>query len=350
MSLEIAIKKKLGGFTLAVELNNENQRLGILGASGSGKSLTLKCIAGIEHPDEGSIVLNHRVLFDAERGINLSPQKRKVGYLFQSYALFPSMTVEENIGIAIKAPKEEKRKRVSEKIAEYRLDGLRKRYPSELSGGQQQRVALARMLVSDPDIIMLDEPFSALDSYLRDILQQQLLESLVDYRGDVLMVTHNRDEVYRFCERLLVINQGRTVIAGDTEEIFQRPVKIEAARLTGCKNLSPVKRIDSHTLEAVHWGIQLCIDTEIPEGIAHVGIRAHDFIPRWDKPEKNFIPFRLSGRGSLPFEEQFFLKPAAEASEEPLCFIVPKNRIEELHQKGMPEYLYLPEEKLLFLE
>lgn len=350
MSLEIAIKKKLNGFTLEVEFNNENQRLGILGASGSGKSLTLKCIAGIEHPDEGRIVLNQRVLFDAQRGINLSPQKRKVGYLFQSYALFPAMTVEENIGIAIKAPKEEKRRRIAEKIAEYRLDGLRKRYPSELSGGQQQRVALARMLVSDPDIIMLDEPFSALDSYLRDVLQQQLLESLVDYRGDVLMVTHNRDEVYRFCERLLIVSQGRAVTSGDTEEVFRRPVKMEAARLTGCKNLSPIKRIDSHTMEVLHWGIRLYTEGEIPEGIGYVGIRAHDFIPRWDRPEKNFIPFQLSGRGSLPFEEQFFLKPATESLEEQLCYIVPRNRIEELEQRGMPGYLYLPEEKLLLLE
>ncbi len=350
MSLEVAIKKKLKGFTLEVEFDNENQRLGILGASGSGKSMTLKCIAGIERPDEGRIVLNQKVLFDAAHKINLSPQKRKVGYLFQNYALFPTMTVEENIGIAIKASKEEKRQIIAEKIAQYRLDGLRKRYPSELSGGQQQRVALARMLVSDPDIIMLDEPFSALDSYLRDILQQQLLESLADYHGDVLMVTHNRDEVYRFSERLLVISQGRTVVAGNTEEVFRRPVKAEAARLTGCKNLSPARRIDSHTLEAVYWGVRLCLRQEIRSETAYVGIRAHDFIPRWDKPEENYIPFQLAGRGSLPFEEQFFLKQAAEDAEEPLCFIVPKNQMEELEQKGMPGYLYLPEDKLLLLE
>ncbi len=349
MSIEVMIKKKFKGFHLEVELSSVNQRTAILGASGSGKSLTLKCIAGIEKPDSGRIILNDRVLFDSERKINLTPQKRRVGYLFQNYALFPAMTVEENIGIAITTTKEEKHRLVREKMKEYHLEGLKDRYPSELSGGQQQRVALARMLVSNPDIIMLDEPFSSLDSYLKELLQQQLLESLEEYRGDVLLVTHNRDEAYVFCERLMMINKGSTIIAGDTKELFERPVRKEAARLIGCKNISAIKILDRHTMEATDWGIQLSTHKELTDQIHYVGIHSYDFIPAWEQPETNYIPFTLVGRGGIPMEEHFFLRAVNPDFAECLSWYVPKDK-QEVLGKGLPHYLHLPEEKLLLLE
>lgn len=350
MSLEIAIKKKLSGFTLEVELKNANQRIGILGASGSGKSLTLKCIAGIEKPDQGSILLDGRVLFDSEKKINLSPQQRNVGYLFQNYALFPTMTVEENIGIAIRESKEVKRQMVAQKMREYRLEGLKSRYPSELSGGQQQRVALARMLASNPKMIMLDEPFSSLDTYLKELLQQQLIETLADYQGDVLMVTHSQEEAYRFCEKLLILHNGRSIMTGDTKELFVHPIKKEAARLIGCKNISTVRRLGKYTLEAVDWGIHLTLLQEIPDSIHYVGVHALDFVPFWEQPEKNFIPFTLAGRGSLPMEEHFFIRSLNIDSEENISWFIRKDQTEEFTKKGLPGYLYLPEEKLLLLE
>ncbi len=350
MSLEVAIKKKLSGFTLEVELKNANQRIGILGASGAGKSLTLKCIAGIEKPDQGRILLDGRVLFDSEKRINLSPQQRSVGYLFQNYALFPTMTVEENIGIAIRESKEVKRQMVAQKMREYRLEGLRSRYPSELSGGQQQRVALARMLVSNPKMIMLDEPFSSLDSYLKELLQQQLIDTLADYQGDVLMVTHSQEEAYRFCEKLLILHNGRSIMTGDTKELFEHPIKKEAARLTGCKNISAVRRLDQYTLEAVDWGIHLTLQHEIPDSIRYVGVHALDFVPFWEQPEKNFIPFTLAGQGSLPMEEHFFIRSLNSDSEENISWFIRIDRMEEFAKKGLPGYLYLPEEKLQLLE
>lgn len=350
MSLEVAIKKKLSGFTLEAELKNANQRLGILGASGSGKSLTLKCIAGIEKPDQGRILLDGRVLFDSEKKINLPPQQRRVGYLFQNYALFPTMTVEENIGIAIRESKEVKQQMVAQKIREYRLEGLRLRYPSELSGGQQQRVALARMLVSNPKMIMLDEPFSSLDSYLKELLQQQLIETLAEYQGDILLVTHSQEEAYRFCEKLLILHNGRSILAGDTQELFSKPIKKEAARLTGCKNISAVHRLDRHTLEAADWGIRLTLQQEISESIRYVGLHAFDFVPFWQQPEKNYIPLSLAGRGSLPLEEHFLIRSLNQASEEGLSWFLRKDQMEVLTEKGLPGYLYLPEEKLLLLE
>ena len=137
MSLQAIIKKRFSGFSLDVSLNTDGGVMGILGASGSGKSMTLKCIAGIETPDEGRIVLNGRVLFDSEKHINLPPQKRRVGYLFQQYALFPNMSVEQNILCGIReGTRAEKRTLLSEKIRLFRLEGLEKKHPAQLSGGQ----------------------------------------------------------------------------------------------------------------------------------------------------------------------------------------------------------------------
>lgn len=351
MSMEVSIQKKFNGFDLDLSFKNENQKLGILGASGSGKSMTLKCIAGVIKPDSGRIVLNGKVLFDSEKKINLSSRERKVGYLFQHYALFPTMTVEGNIGIGIKKHKEMKRQIIANKIKEFRLEGLEKRYPWELSGGQQQRVALARMLVCEPDVIMLDEPFSALDSFLREVLQQQLIESLADYQGDVILVTHSRDEVYGFCERLMVVDKGKKLIVGEMKDIFENPVHVEVARLTGCKNISPIRKINEYTLEAIHWGTILKTNTPIGDKIRFVGLRAHDFIPMWEQPQDNYIPYRLSGRGSLPFEEHFYLSPTNSVQcDSPLCWFVQKDRIEELTKKGNPLYLHLPRERLFLLE
>ena len=167
MALEVDIEKKLGDFRLRAAFTCDKGITGILGASGSGKSMTLKCIAGIERPDRGRIVLDGRVLFDSRQKINLKPQKRRVGYMFQNYALFPTMTVTQNIaaGQGISAD------RVREMIERFHLKGLEGHYPSELSGGQQQRVALARIMAYRPDLILLDEPFSALDDNLKERLR-----------------------------------------------------------------------------------------------------------------------------------------------------------------------------------
>ncbi|MGN0027793.1 MAG: sulfate/molybdate ABC transporter ATP-binding protein [Clostridium sp.] len=277
MSLFVDIKKKLKGFSLEVSFETNGDYLGILGASGSGKSMTLKCIAGIETPDEGIIVLNGKVLFDSKKNINLKPQERNVGYLFQNYALFPNMTVEENISIGLKSSKLEKNKKVAEIIKSFHLQGLEKKYPRQLSGGQQQRVAMARCIIYKPDILMLDEPFSALDSYLKEKLQTEVLELLKYYNGEVLMVTHSRDEVYKFCKNISLIEKGKSILLGDTKDIFKNPKLKEAAILTGCKNISKCKIISKNKIHAVDWDTFLEVDSLVDENIKYVGIRAHDF-------------------------------------------------------------------------
>ena len=208
MALQAKIKKKFSGFTLDVEFETKEGCMGILGASGCGKSMTLKCIAGIEKPDSGRIVLNGRVLFDSEKKINLPVQKRNVGYLFQNYALFPTMTVEQNLMVVMEGKKEEKRAKIKEQLERFELSGLEKRYPSQLSGGQQQRVALARMLLHQLEKILLDETFNQLDGFLKDTLQLEMLELIEEYQKDVLMVSHSRDEIYRFCPLYSFLNQA----------------------------------------------------------------------------------------------------------------------------------------------
>ena len=179
--LKVNIQKELKEFDLDVDFELKSKRLGILGPSGCGKSMTLKSIAGIVNPDSGFISLNDTVYFDSSNKTNLKPQKRNVGYLFQNYALFPNMSVEENIAIGL--GKDCDKNHLSEIIKRFHLNGLEKRYPRQLSGGQQQRVALARIMAYGPDVILLDEPFSAMDTFLKEQLRLELVNSLEDFDG-----------------------------------------------------------------------------------------------------------------------------------------------------------------------
>ena len=347
--VELEIKKKYEKFRLDVAFKSEKKRIGILGASGCGKSLTLKSIAGIERPEKGRIVIDGVTLFDAGKKIFLKPQKRKVGYLFQNYALFPNMTVEQNIGIGFTGNKEDKQKMVEQLIHHFQLDGLEKLYPSKLSGGQQQRTALARIMAYEPDVILLDEPFSALDAYLRERMLTELMEMLSDYEGTVIMVSHSRDEIYRFSEELLVIDDGKQICYGDTKAIFDCPEQVEAARLTGCKNIVRVKRLDEHSIEIPDWGTRLHLEQEIDAEITHIGLRAHEFIPVWGEREDNCIPVKEKGKAEFPFEWKYFLKGETEESDD-ICWYVQKNLWDELTEKGIPDYLKLPEKEILLLK
>lgn len=351
MAVEVRIKKNLGGFRLGVRFTGQARRIGILGASGCGKSMTLKSIAGIETPQEGYIRLNGKVLFDSAGKVNRKPQKRNIGYLFQNYALFPAMTAAENIGTGLKGSRAENKKRVEEMIEKFHLSGLADRLPSELSGGQQQRVALARIMAYQPDMILLDEPFSALDVYLRDQMQRELMEMVKDYPGTAIMVSHSRDEIYRFSEEILVLDKGRDVIYGRTKEIFANPVYEEAARLTGCKNFSDIRITDSHTIEMIDWGIRLHLKNPVPEHATCIGYRAHDFVPVWGERPGNSIPVRVAHTAKLPFETNYYILPEGRYDgTNVVCWFVQREQLPELTEKGMPDYLAIREDKILYLK
>lgn len=240
-------------------------------------------------------------------------------------------------------------------IRTFQLEGLEEHLPGQLSGGQQQRVALARIMAYEPDVILLDEPFSALDVFLKDRLQQELADMLKDYRGIVIMVSHSRDEIYRFSEELVIMDAGTVVTSGKTKEIFANPRWKEAARLTGCKNFSRAKRISAHRMKALDWGVDFLLEREIPEEISHIGFRAHEFIPVWGERKENCIRFRLAGSADLPFEKNFYVMPETEdaqpdTEQQNICWFLQKDKWGILEEKGMPDYLQFPEEQLLFLE
>ena len=303
MSLEVNIEKKLDGFTLRAAFTAGNTSTALLGASGCGKSMTLRCIAGIVKPDRGRIVLDGRVLFDSVQHIDLPPQQRGVGLLFQNYALFPNMTVEQNILCGLKAEKDHAARRAAcaEMLRAMRLEPFAKRYPVQLSGGQQQRTALARILVGKPRILMLDEPFSALDSYLRAEVEGEVGSLLANFAGTALLVTHNRDEAYRLCKEMIVLNEGQVLRAGKTKEVFADPQSVAAARLTGCKNILPCTPLDSRTVRLDGWGTTLRLTLPVPAGCIAVGIRAHDFTPcAADAP--NAIPVKAVSTSENPFD------------------------------------------------
>lgn len=343
--MEVKIKKKLERFQLAVEFSSDCRRIGILGVSGSGKSLLLRSLAGVESADEGKIVICGRTLLDTEQKICEKPQKRKVGYLFQNYALFPTMTVEENIMAGLLVSPREKRQKAAQYMEKFQLKGLEKRLPHELSGGQQQRAALARMMICEPEVILLDEPFSALDVYLRDQLQREMMEFLKEYSGTVILVSHSRDEIYRMSEEMLVMDHGRIVGQGETKALFQNPRTKVTARLTGCKNIADVQTKEQNEIVVPDWGIAFPIQNRSTEGIKSVAVRAHEFLI---KEEENCLCFPL--QKPIVTEDMFeynisFL--ASPKGKQRIDWKVSKYLWENAGKR--PERLYLKEEKLLFL-
>ena len=302
MALSVDIEKVLDDFHLSVRFEAGDEVLALLGASGSGKSMTLKCIAGIERPDRGRIVLDGVTLFDSERGIDLAPQRRRVGYLFQSFALFPNMSVRENIacgvrrggmrGAGLRGAQEREpggthagartraqaREAVDGLIRLMRLEGLEDKRSYQLSGGQQQRVALARILIGAPNVLLLDEPFSSLDSHLRFALERELRGVMRRFGRTVLLVSHDRDEVFRLSDAVAIVHDGRVQTVGKRQQVFSDPRTRSGAILTGCKNISRIERLGGSRVRAVDWGVELDVGRDAGEASC-IGIRMHSVRP-----------------------------------------------------------------------
>ena len=314
MSLTVNITKTIGAFTLRVAFEAQRETLALLGASGCGKSMTLKCIAGVEKPDSGRIVLHDRVLFDSEKGIDLPPQKRRIGYLFQQYALFPNMTVAQNIAAGAHAkPRAERRQIVRRFVEKLHLEGLENKRPSQLSGGQQQRVALARILASEPDVLLLDEPFSALDSYLKWRLELELKELLQDFVGEMIWVSHDRNEVYRNCDSVCVLHDGQSEQKQRVSDLFRAPQTLASCILSGCKNFSRIEKLSETRVRALDWGAELTVPA-VPDGAGMLGIRAH-YIKLADRMGENVLRCRVDRVIEDVFSTIVMLKPPGGRGE-----------------------------------
>lgn len=276
MSIEVDIKKQYPSFSLDVAFTTEDETLGFLGASGCGKSLTLRCIAGLVTPDEGRIVVNGDVFFDSYDNINLKPQNRKTALLFQDYKLFPNLTVVQNIaaGLPKGLSKDELKQQVKVQLERFRLKGFGSRYPARLSGGQQQRVALARMLAAKPGILMLDEPFSALDAHLKADLEEDLIELFDRFSGTVLYVSHDIDEAFRFCDRIAVVDDGKIMQISPAAEVVSAPSTLASIKVSGVKNISKARKIDNHTVEALDWNMILTTTHHVSDDAAWLAVRA----------------------------------------------------------------------------
>lgn len=354
-ALVINIQKRLANFDLDLAFSVTESTLGILGESGAGKSMLLRCIAGMENPTTGQIVLNDRVLFDAKRRINVPSRDRKIGFLVQNYALFPNMTVAQNIafGLPKSLSKPQVQQRVEEQLTSVQLQGYSDRYPHQLSGGQQQRVALARVLASEPELILLDEPFSALDTHLRAQMEQETIARLRNFRGVSLLVTHNLEEVYRVCQELLVLDRGHALAQGSKYKIFERPGTLGVAQLTGCKNISIAQRTASEEVLAVDWQIRLRVSESLSDRTSHVGMRAHQIqFTEQFKPENTFMCW-LVATSETPHRMTVFLKfnhPPEHEQDYHVQAEVFKERWESLKQQPLPWAVYIDPMRLIVLE
>jgi ABC-type sulfate/molybdate transport systems ATPase subunit len=236
--LEVDLGKRLPGFELDVRWTAGDGVAVLFGPSGAGKSLTLGCLAGLVRPDRGRVVIDGRVLFDAAAGVDVPPQQRRIGYVFQGYALFPHLTVGDNVGFGLRdCPRGERARKVDEVLERLGLRGLEARRPSELSGGQCQRVALGRALAIDPALLLLDEPLSALDLPLRRALRDDLRALLVDLRMAAVVVTHDFTEAYRLGDRIVVYEAGRVVQAAARSELLWQPASEAVARIMAIPNV-----------------------------------------------------------------------------------------------------------------
>ena len=346
MKLVVNIEKRLRDFTLAANFTLTDTTLALLGASGSGKSMTLKCIAGLERPDRGQIVLNERILFDSEKGINLPPQARNIGYLFQNYALFPNMTVRENIIFALDGSQEEKERIFRENVARFSLEGLESAYPAGLSGGQQQRVAFARILARGADVLLLDEPLSALDTHLKWQIETALREILTMQDISAILVTHDRDEAFRIAQEIATVDRGQLTPPMDKHELFRNPGTRAATTLTGCKNISAAHRVDETHVAATDWGITLRVANAATD-VRHIAVRAH-YLVLASKNDVDALPARITEVIESTFTYIVMLRFADGAM--PIRWEIDKATW-HAHEAGIGDTLYFnfPIEELMLL-
>ena len=280
--LDVRLVKRLPDFTLDVAWTAGDGVVALFGPSGAGKTLTLQCLAGLVRPDAGRIVVDGRLCFDAAAGLDLPPQQRRLGYVFQGYALFPHLSVAENVGFGLRdRPRRERDERVRDVLARLGLAGLERRAPRELSGGQRQRVALGRALAIDPALLLLDEPLSALDLPLRQALREELKRILDEWAIPAVIVTHDFTEAYRLGDRIVVCEAGRVVQAAPRSELLWRPASESVARIVGIRNV-----LRGTVLKATPDRIQILWRGQTLEA---VNSPTHAYLPPPDTPIAFFI-------------------------------------------------------------
>jgi len=353
-ALDVDVEKVLEKFDLQVQFVSGKGAVGLLGASGAGKTMTLRMIAGIESPDRGRIVLGYRTLFDSATGENLPAAKRKIGVVFQDYALFPRMTVAGNVGFGLSdLPERDRQRRVRTQLERMHITELADRYPGEISGGQRQRVAIARCMAIEPEAILFDEPFAALDPHLRRQMEEQLRENLASYNGAVVFVTHDMEEAFRFCSDLLVVDEGKVIASGPKHQLFEHPRTVAAGRLTGCKNIVPASRTGDNLITVEAWRCLLQTSHSVPDTLTHVGVRSHHIVFDSAAQGHNTFLCWLVSTSEAPHEMTLYLRlhAAPQADDPPhLQADLPKAAWQKLRAQPQPWRISIDPERLLMLE
>jgi molybdate transport system ATP-binding protein len=299
----IEARRQYGQFVLDVALAVGPELTVLFGPSGAGKSLTLRAVAGLMRPERGRIVLNGVTLYDGGAGIHVAPQARRIGYVPQSYALFPHMTARQNVAYGVHGlPRDEAERRVGRMLSLVGLNGLERHFPSQLSGGQQQRVALARALIREPDALLLDEPLSALDAPTRAELRGNLRDLQRQFQIPVLFVTHDLAEAYFMADRMAVYGRGRILQMDAPGEVLRHPASRQVAQLMGVKNV-----FDGRIVERSADGLRVCVGevellTPLPAGRANNAAGENAEVCVCVRPERVILvrPERLSsGRENL---------------------------------------------------
>jgi molybdate ABC transporter permease protein len=351
--LQVDVERRLENFKLNVSLRTSWGAVGLLGPSGAGKSMTLRIIAGLTTPDRGRIVLNDRVLFDSDTKHNLPAAQRRIGVVFQDYALFPHLTVAENIGFGLRQlSREERTSRVQRQLASMQIADLADRYPREMSGGQRQRAAIARCMATEPHALLLDEPFAALDPHLRRQTEEQLRRALADFRGPVVFVTHDMEEAFRFCTDLLVLDSGKVIASGPKHQLFEDPGTVAAARLTGCKNIVQAVALGSDRISVPAWNCELATSKEVDAALTHIGYRSHQIRFVDNGTGENVFPCWLVSTSEAPHEMTLYLRLHASAGPGDAAQLqadVPKDQWRALSAQPQPWNIYLVPERLLML-
>ncbi len=359
MTLKVDISSTIDQFKIDIAFKTKANRIGILGESGAGKSMLLKYIAGIYQPTVGKIELDDNVLLDTNNTINVIPQNRNIAYMFQNYALFPTMTVRENIEIVVKGDKIRKKEKADFLLKKFHIEDLASNKPSELSGGEQQRVALARVLAYEPKLILLDEPFSALDQNLKEKLQIELEKMITDYNGTVIMVSHSRDELYKFSDELFIISDGKLIEKGNKKDLFSNPKTVKGARLLGVNNILPVKAKTDGLLEIPDWNLSVKFEGRTLDDVKYIGIRDRDLKPIWDESiegktkSDNIIDISVTSIYETFNEKKLFFIVKNAVNEEKVTesvmysFVLDKNTYEKHLNNQIPSKLTINKDKII---
>lgn len=339
--LIVDIKIDYADFSADIKFETSSKHIAILGHSGSGKSLTLRSIAGIVTPSDGKIILGDTILFDKSKNINLKIEERKIGYLFQNYALFPNMGVYDNISFGLN--KKHDTKKVLSLIEKFHLQNCLNKNIKKLSGGEQQRTALARALAIDPSMLLLDEPFSALDSHLKNIVKEELKQNLKDFDISSIFVTHSVEEAYELSREIVILNKGSVVETGLSKEVLIKPKTLHTAKLCGYNNISSFKKINDATIFVDEYNLKLDVNPFDINNKTHVCL-----------PEKKIaisdekIDFKNSIKGTISFKKDSITSKTLLFNNS-LLIEIDKHSNTKFTQSETQKYISIDKNDLFFL-